>query len=76
MTIMCVKAHFENNIPSQSGDAIDKLQGCDSVERVNTCAIKTDGTLWCWGRTEKGEVGIGVNGTDEFRSTPQKVTNP
>ena len=26
----------------------------------HTCARKTDGTLWCWGGNEHGEVGIGA----------------
>jgi alpha-tubulin suppressor-like RCC1 family protein len=38
-----------------------------------TCAVRTDGTLWCWGDNTFGELGIG-NGTNQ--SLPQQVTTP
>jgi alpha-tubulin suppressor-like RCC1 family protein len=36
----------------------------------HTAAIKTDGTLWTWGSTGDGQLGIGFNGFGIFRSTP------
>ncbi|MDD5726033.1 MAG: hypothetical protein PHC53_01310 [Patescibacteria group bacterium] len=33
-----------------------------SVGQKHTCAIKTDGTLWCWGNNNYGEVGNGLIG--------------
>ena len=36
-----------------------------------TCAITDDGTAWCWGRNESGEVG---DGTTENRFEPTQVT--
>jgi alpha-tubulin suppressor-like RCC1 family protein len=38
-----------------------------------TCAIKMDGTLWCWGWNSMGMVG---DGTGIQRNTPVKVTLP
>jgi alpha-tubulin suppressor-like RCC1 family protein len=35
-----------------------------SAGGFTTCAIRTDGTLWCWGRNLSGQVGIGVNGAN------------
>jgi alpha-tubulin suppressor-like RCC1 family protein len=35
-----------------------------------TCAVKTDGTLWCWGNNLEGELG---DGTMLSRSTPVQV---
>ena len=35
-----------------------------------TCAIRTDGTLWCWGGNEAGAVGDGAN---EHRFVPTRV---
>ena len=35
----------------------------------NTAAIKTDGTLWAWGRTLNGTLGLGINSSTN-RETP------
>ena len=36
----------------------------------HSCAIKSDGTLWCWGRNEKGQLG---DGTLTQRRAPVRV---
>jgi len=36
----------------------------------HTMAVKTDGTLWCWGQNDKGQVG---DGTTTDRSSPVTV---
>lgn len=36
-----------------------------------TCARKIDGTLWCWGRNTRGQLG---DGTTVSRTTPGQVT--
>jgi len=35
-----------------------------------TAAIKTDGTLWIWGRNNQGQLGIDESGTTTGRTTP------
>jgi alpha-tubulin suppressor-like RCC1 family protein len=41
--------------------------------RHHSCAVKTDGTLWCWGLNNAGQLGLG----DKVdRETPQQVTLP
>jgi alpha-tubulin suppressor-like RCC1 family protein len=40
---------------------------------AHTCAVRTDGTLWCWGQNIHGEVGIG-NTTIQY--LPQQVSAP
>lgn len=55
--------------PTQvSGLASDAVQ----IEAGNqhTCAVKTDGTVWCWGSNGYGELG---DGTDVDRHTPVPV---
>lgn len=39
--------------------------------RSNTCARKPDGTLWCWGINDKGQLGNGTTGRDN--AVPAKV---
>ena len=36
----------------------------------HTCAVKTDGSLWCWGGNEKGQLGAGDTIS---RSTPVRI---
>jgi hypothetical protein len=38
----------------------------------HTCALRTGGTLWCWGENTSGELGIGSLAPDE--TLPQQVT--
>jgi alpha-tubulin suppressor-like RCC1 family protein len=39
--------------------------------RRHTCAIRSGGTLWCWGSDAEGQLGDGVQGQD--RHTPNQV---
>jgi alpha-tubulin suppressor-like RCC1 family protein len=40
----------------------------------HTCAIKTDGTLWCWGNDQYGELGNGGVLTADQDSPSQEIT--
>jgi alpha-tubulin suppressor-like RCC1 family protein len=39
---------------------------------AHTCARKTDGTLWCWGSSVNGELGIGLE-LDSYDTIPNQV---
>jgi alpha-tubulin suppressor-like RCC1 family protein len=39
--------------------------------RFHTCAVKNDGTLWCWGLNQTGQIG---DGTVADRSRPTRVS--
>jgi alpha-tubulin suppressor-like RCC1 family protein len=38
----------------------------------HSCAVKNDGTAWCWGRNAYGEIG---DGTDINRGVPTQITS-
>lgn len=44
-----------------------------SAGQKHTCAIKTDGTLWCWGYNNEGQLG---NGTYGKKTSPVEVVEP
>lgn len=44
-----------------------------SAGQFHTCAIKSDGTLWCWGRNSEGQLGVGDN---VARFVPTQVNLP
>jgi alpha-tubulin suppressor-like RCC1 family protein len=37
----------------------------------HSCAIRTNGTLWCWGRNTAGELGLGPNAPKQIRRPVQ-----
>lgn len=45
-----------------------------SLGSAHACAIRSDGTLWCWGSNDSGRLGIG--GTSGNHDTPQLVADP
>ena len=41
----------------------------------HTCAVRNDRTLWCWGRNDRGQLGIGAS-TDVGIAAPRRVCLP
>lgn len=56
------------DLPAQVGSATDWASV--SGGEKHTCAIKTNGTLWCWGQNGDGQLGLG---STTAHSTPQQV---
>ena len=61
-----------NNSVSGSGDPIQTIANGNNWKQVecgtqHTAAVKTDGTLWCWGLNEYGQLG---DNTRTYRSSP------
>ncbi len=55
------------------GDACDlSFMMVDGGYR-HTCALATNGTVWCWGSRGSGEVGDGVNDSHNPATSPQQV---
>ncbi|MFN4102879.1 MAG: RCC1 domain-containing protein [Tepidimonas sp.] len=47
----------QRGIPTRIGDATDWLRIHAGAE--TSYSIRTDGTLWSWGRNHKGQLGLG-----------------
>jgi alpha-tubulin suppressor-like RCC1 family protein len=57
----------DTNVPQQVGTDTDwKMVSAGSQ---HTIAIKTNGTLWVWGRNEVGELGLGYNQIPKYAPT-------
>ena len=54
-------------IPTSTGGTNWKQVSCGDS---HTAAIKTDGTLWTWGRNLYGQLGVNDSGTSFYRTTP------
>jgi len=58
------------NTPTQVGTDVDWFTVSASAGSYYVCAIKTDGTLWCWGDNMQGQLGLGDTTP---RTMPTKV---
>ena len=56
-------------VPTQVGTATDWASL--SVGYNHTCALRTNGSLWCWGENRDGQLGDGTTTTE--RTTPVQV---
>ncbi|MDQ3032839.1 MAG: hypothetical protein M3Y87_10505, partial [Myxococcota bacterium] len=70
--------HSENRaVPERPGCAAGQSATCfdDWASVANgefhTCALRRDGSLWCWGGNGNGQLGLGMIGTEE--SAPRRV---
>ena len=59
-----------NPHPAQVGGDTDWAGLAPGVEHA--CAVKSDGTAWCWGDPYRGELGTATTGTDPV-TAPAKV---
>ena len=42
--------------------------------RSHVCAVRRDGTVWCWGHRSQGQLGDGIVNSESGVSTPVQVT--
>jgi alpha-tubulin suppressor-like RCC1 family protein len=61
----------ERDTPTQVGT--DANWSAIALGAVHSCGPKSDGSLWCWGYNEFGQLGLGDSGTGTDRSTPTQV---
>jgi len=66
---------LDRNVPTRVGVGVDWSEV--SAGTAHTCAIKTDGSLWCWGEQSNwGRLGLGVAERASDVLTPERVTSP
>jgi alpha-tubulin suppressor-like RCC1 family protein len=41
----------------------------------HACALRADGTAWCWGPNDRGQLGNGQEGEDAHSHVPVAVAN-
>jgi alpha-tubulin suppressor-like RCC1 family protein len=49
--------------------------GGSGAERGHACALRSDGTVWCWGRNANGQLGNGLNTDSDVPTQVQGLTN-
>jgi len=57
-------AQLGDDRPSRVGESTWKA--VSAGEGVHTCAIDTEGALYCWGANDRGQLGIGTLSTEQF----------
>jgi len=60
----------DNNCNGQPDEGCGVAGAKVAVREFYTCAIKMDGSLWCWGDNDYGQVG---DGTNTNKNTPVRV---
>ena len=53
---------------------IDNVASVTSLGYMHTCATKTDGSAWCWGTNQYGQLGNGQTGSGTGSSVPVRVS--
>jgi alpha-tubulin suppressor-like RCC1 family protein len=67
--VQAIRVHFTATSPAQ--DLLIAVSSCGAPPSTSrwrsvsaggrhTCAVKTTGTLWCWGSNNNGELGVGI----------------
>jgi alpha-tubulin suppressor-like RCC1 family protein len=64
------ETHLDRSLPVQVITGVAELSR--SLGDDHSCARKTDGTVWCWGKNSSGQLGTG-NNTDSM--SPVQVLN-
>jgi alpha-tubulin suppressor-like RCC1 family protein len=67
----CLGASTPAQVAALGGDVVDVSAGGN-----HTCARKSDGTLWCWGENDHGELGDGTTNGETCPSGSSCRTSP
>ncbi|HVY32073.1 MAG TPA: hypothetical protein VHB79_36305 [Polyangiaceae bacterium] len=62
----------DQNVPTRVGDKNDQSWSDVTLGDSHACALHQDGSLWCWGLGNQGQLGGNVTGT---RALPTRVGN-
>lgn len=74
----CLAGFEGDGITCTPVDPCEETDTCGGTEEwsslaagaLHSCAVRGDGTLWCWGRNNRGQLGLG---DDDSRNKPTRV---
>ena len=54
---------------------VQELTGVErlALGRMHACALRTDGTVMCWGNAQGGQLGDGTSGIAKAKLTPTQT---
>ncbi|HEY0073225.1 MAG TPA: hypothetical protein VGB77_03915, partial [Abditibacteriaceae bacterium] len=63
---------FNSPLPVQ----VSNLESVTAIAAGDThnMVLKSDGTVWAWGKNYEGQLGIGTSGTGDYRRLPEPVS--
>ena len=69
------QSYFLKAVPTEVVGNRDWRQFDTTSSGDTACGIKTDNSLWCWGRGVEGQFGNGSSGNDVYSDIPLQVDN-
>jgi hypothetical protein len=67
-------AYFSDSFSYDLSNLVNSVMQA-SAGRYHACAVETDGTLWCWGANDQGQLGVGLDDGSTETDTPIQVTS-
>jgi alpha-tubulin suppressor-like RCC1 family protein len=73
LACITVFSMFSSTEYKKKSSQTEKTEAKVAAGGDHTCAIKQDGSLWCWGNNFHGQLGDGTVGFGTSKNTPVKI---